>query len=138
MATVGPIPPYTNPPIQPQFYQPRCFIISDITLGVITTVTTVLNNDYVIGQLVRLIIPKSFGCRQLNEKSAYVISIPFPNQVILNLDSSQNVDPFISSSAITQAQILAIGDINTGVTNSFGRSNTGTYIPGSFINISPN
>lgn len=35
------------------------------------------------------------------------------------------------------AQILAIGDINSGVSNANGNLLTGTFIPGSFINISP-
>ena len=92
--------------------------------------------NYVVGQLVRLIIPPSFGSRQLNETQGYVISIPSGNQVILNINS-MNVDLFISSTATTLPQILAIGDINTGAVNSNGRSNNFTYIPGSFINISP-
>lgn len=37
-----------------------------------------------------------------------------------------------------QAQILAIGDISSGQINSSGRVNNIVYIPGSFINISPN
>lgn len=133
----GPTPPYNNPPIEPQFYKPKMFFISDVVLGQTTLVTTTVNNDYVIGQLVRLIIPKTFGCVQLDEISGYVLSIPSFNQVELAIDSSQNVDPYISSSASTQSQILAIGDVNTGIISSTGRNIPTTYIPGSFINISP-
>jgi hypothetical protein len=132
----GPTSPYQNPPIQPQNYKPRSYFISAISLGINTLVTTTVNNDYVVGQLVRLLIPYSFGSRQLNESLGYVISIPMPNQVLVDIDSSKNVDAFTTSSAFTQPQILAIGDINTGVTNSQGRQNNGTFIPGSFINIS--
>lgn len=133
-----PIPPYQNVPIEPDFYQPRSFIISNVSLGQTTTITTIDNMDYVIGQLVRLIIPPSFGCRQLNELTGFVLSIPMTTQVIISIDSSQNVDPFISSSAATKPQILAIGDINSGQINTNGRVSNITYIPGSFINISPN
>ncbi len=133
---VGPIPPYSNPPIEPQFYQPSRFVISNVTLGQTTVVTTTLDMNYVIGQLVRLIIPSSFGCRQLNEQQGFVIAIPALNQVELSIDSSVNVDPYIASSATTQAQILAIGDINSGIISSNGRSVNSTNIPGSFINIS--
>jgi hypothetical protein len=139
-----PIPPYSNVPIQPQFYQPSRFVISGVSFGNSTTITTSANVNYVIGQQVRLLIPPSFGCIQLNESQGYVLSIPAPNQVVLSIDSSKNVDPFIaSSSKIEQAQILAIGDINSGFISSTGRSvpitngNTQTQIPGSFINISP-
>lgn len=138
-----PIPPYSNVPINAEFYQPSQFFISGVTLGFNTIVTTTKAINYVIGQLVRLVIPPSFGCRQLNQSQGYVLSIPSPNQVVLSIDSSQNVDPFKSSSATTQPQILAIGDVNTGYASTTGRSiptingNTQIAIPGSFINISP-
>lgn len=137
-----PIPAYSNVPIQPEFYQPRRFVISAISLGLTTTITTTLNMDYVIGQLVRLIIPPTFGTRQLNEAQGYVIAIPSANQVTLDINS-QGFDPFINSLATTKAQILAIGDVNTGYVSSTGRSiptidgDTQIEIPGSFINISP-
>jgi len=132
-----PIPAYSNVPIQPQFYQPRFWFISSITNGFTTTVTTTANQDFVIGQLVRFIIPPSFGIRQLNERQGYVLSITSPTQIIVGIDSSA-MDLFTSSSATTKPQIVPIGDIANGQINSSGRTNNGTFIPGSFINISPN
>lgn len=117
-------------------------MISAITLGQTTTITTTAAMDYVIGQLVRLIIPPSYGTRQLNEQQGYVIAIPSATQVTLDI-VSLGMDPFINSSATTKAQILAIGDINTGYVSTTGRSrptidgDTQINIPGSFINISP-
>jgi len=131
-----PIPPYQNVPITPQYYQPSRFVISAVSLGITTTVTTTIDHNYVIGQLTRLIIPPTYGCRQLNESQGYVLSIPAANQVVLNINST-GADPFVSSSATTQPQILAIGDVNFGSTNTNGRTNNITYIQGSFINISP-
>lgn len=133
---VGPIAPYNNVPIAPQNYQPRFYFIEGVTLGATTIVTTTVDHDYVIGQECRLIIPPRNGCRQLNGKTGFVISIPASDQVEININSSMNVNVFVTSSANTQPQILAIGDINTGQINT-GRSNNLTYIPGSFINISP-
>jgi len=132
----GPIALGNNYPINAQYYSPQFFFISNITLGLTTTVTTTVSQDYVIGQNCRLIIPEANGCSQLNEKQGIVISIPASNQVVLNIDSSMNVDPFVTSTADTQPQILAIGDVNSGQINT-GRTNNLTYIPGSFINISP-
>ncbi len=133
-----PIPAYQNVPIRTDFYKPQRFVISNVTLGLETTVTTTVDHDYVIGQQVRLIIPSSFGCFQLNEVKGYVLSIPADNQVVIYIDSSRNVDPFISATATTASpQILAIGDINSGIINATGRLNTGTFIPGSFQDISP-
>lgn len=135
----GPQPPYTNPPIQPQYFKPSQFIISAITLGQTTTVTTTVNNNYVIGQLCRLLVPTQYGSTQLNEQQGYVISIPASNQVVLAIDSSQNVDAFISSPTYgpTLPQIVAIGDVNNGQISSTGNKNNFTYISGSFQNISP-
>lgn len=131
-----PVPAWANAPIEPQFYSPNFFFISNVALGQTTLVTTTVNHNFVIGQLTRLIIPPTFGCIQLNEQEGYVISIPSPNQVELTIYSAGGTS-FNSSSATTQPQILPVGEINTGAINSSGRLNTGTAIPGSFINISP-
>lgn len=133
---VGPIALYNNLPIEPQFYQPSRFVISAISLGKTTTITTTEDHNYVVGQEVRLLIPSSFGSYQLNETKGFILSIPSSTQFVLDINSSMNVDAFISSSATTVAQCLAIGDVNTGQTNT-GRTNNLTYVPGSFINISP-
>ena len=59
------------------------------------------------------------------------------DQVVLDIDSALNVNTYIASSATTQAQILAIGDVNSGPTNVSGRVNNITFIAGSFLDISP-
>jgi hypothetical protein len=137
-----PIPAYSNVPIEPQFYKPRRFEISNIIKGLTTLVTATDDLDYTIGQLVRLIIPPTFGIRQLNEQLAYVISIPSSTQVILDIDS-RYMDSFKNSTATTRPQILGVGDINTGYVNDNGQNRATTNgdtqinIQGSFINISP-
>lgn len=132
---IGPIALFNNLPIQAQFYVPSRFVISAIALGPTTTITTKEDHDYVVGQEVRLIIPPSFGSYQLNETKGFVLSIPASNQFELDINTTVNVDAFISSSATTVAQCLAIGDVNTGQINT-GRTNNLTWIPGSFRNIS--
>lgn len=132
----GPTPAYSNPPINPQYYEPSRFKITNIVLGATTTVTTSVDHNYIIGQQCRLLVPESFGCSQLNGQTGYVIEIPAANEVVLNIYSVGG-NPFTSSSATTPPQILAIGDIIQGAINQNGRQNNGTYVPGSFINISP-
>lgn len=132
----GPTPPYQNLPIQPENFKPRFHYITNITLGRETIVTTATDMDFTIGQLVRLIIPQFNGCIQLNEKTGYVIAKPADNEVTLDLDSSLNVNPFVTSTYATQPQIVPVGDINTGQINRHGRVKNKTYIPGSFRNIS--
>lgn len=130
-----PIPPFQNLPIRANFYNPSRFVISAITLGQTTIITATEDMNYVIGQLVRLIIPAPYGTTQLDNAQGYVISLPADNQVELGIDSSQ-MSAFISSSAQQQPQILPIGDVNTGVINNNGRVAVGIAIPGAFINVS--
>jgi hypothetical protein len=132
----GPIPPYNNPPIEPQNFKPSRFEITNVTLGPTTFVTTSVDLNYDIGQECRLIIPQGYGCRQLNEKTGIVLSIPDTNQVELSIESI-GFDPFIAANLRQQPAILAIGDINTGATNIYGRYHLHTTIPGAFKNISP-
>lgn len=140
----GPQAPYSNPPIQPQFYLPNRFVISAITLGQTTTITVTpanfngisINLNYVIGQLVRFLIPQPFGTRQLDGQQGYVISLPATNQAEIAIDSSK-YSAFISATSTQSPQVVAIGDINQGAINATGRVNNGTFIPGSFIDISP-
>ena len=138
MAISGPIALYSNLPIEAQFYEPSRFVISDVTLGKTTTVTTSEDNNYVIGQVVRLIIPATFGCFQLNGTQGIVLSLPASDQVEIAIDSSKNVNKYTSSTATTVAQILAIANVNSGQINSNGLQMESTFIPGSFQNISPN
>jgi hypothetical protein len=133
----GPIAPYSNPEIEPQFYKPRVYVISNVSLGSTTIVTTDEDHDYEIGQLVRLLIPSAYGCNELNGTQSYVIDIPSSNQVTLALYSTGG-NPFFASTYYMVPYIMAIGEINTGVINPQGPVNLGTAIPGSFINISPN
>lgn len=142
-----PIPLYQNLPIEPQFYQPSQFVITDITRGQ-TTIVTMANGtnnvapNYVIGQLVRLLIPSKYGSRGLNEQTGIVISIPGANQVEVNINSTQ-VDPFIPTPTFimfqsrTPPQIVAVGDYNSGALNNLGDMMTSTTVPGAFQNISP-
>jgi hypothetical protein len=137
-----PTPPYSNPPIEPQFFQPKQFIVSAITLGPTTIITTILDMDYVIGQQIRLTIPSKYGAQLLNEQIGFVLSIPTSNSVEVDINSNGS-DPFIPSPIFigfeskTPPQIMAIGDVNSGQINTSGRTSNKTFIPGSFVNISP-
>jgi len=137
-----PIPPYQNVPIQPLYYLPSRFVITALSFGQTTTVTTSVNHNYVIGQLCRLSIPQSYGSFQINGSLSYVVGIPNPNQVVLALVSN-GTSAFIPSPVFatfqsqTLPEILAIGDSASGAINANGNMTTNTFIPGSFINISP-
>ena len=132
-----PTPAYNNVPIQPQNYAPSKFDISDISLGPTTIVTTSVNHNYIVGQLVRLLIPNPYGSYQLNEVLGYVISIPSADEVELNINST-GANTFNPSpvKGPTPPQIVAVGDSWSGIISTTGRSVPTTAIPGSFVNIS--
>lgn len=136
----GPIPPYTNVPIEPQFYQPSRFVISAITRGLTTIVTTTDDMNYSIGQTVRFLIPASCGTYQLNEMQGNVLSIPSTNQVEVDVNS-KFMDAFTTITTgpqnLSYPQLIAIGDISSGAINDSGNMNVNNTIPGAFINISP-
>lgn len=134
----GPISPENNPRVHPEYFQPSRFVISALSIGLTTLVTTSVDHNYVIGQRVRLLVPVYYGTFQINEEEAVVISIPASNEMVLDINSI-NYNAFIPNPAFgpTKPQILAIGDVNTGAINAQGRMNQAIAIPGSFINISP-
>jgi hypothetical protein len=114
-------------------------VISALALGQSTTVTTLLDNDFVVGQLCRLLIPFSCGARQLNERTGYVTSLISNTQFVLNIDSSLNVNQFVATPTVgtTLPQVIPVGDVNSGQINT-GPYVEQLYIPGSFVDISPN
>lgn len=134
----GPIAPENNPPINPQYFQPSQFDITAISEGTTTTVTTAVDHNYVIGQIVRLLIPFGYGAYQLNQMEGNVIQIPAADEVTLNINSI-GFDAFNPSPSFgtTKPQIIAVGDYNSGQISVSGRNQNITYVPGSFINISP-
>lgn len=132
----GPVALYNNLPIRADFYQPRRFDIQSITLGQTTIVTTILDMDYVVGQLVRLLIPFGYGSTQLNQVKGYVIALLSSNSVEIDIDSSKNVNIYVNGGYSQRPQIVPVGDIANGAVNLTNKTMQ-TYIPGSFINISP-
>jgi hypothetical protein len=132
-----PIPAYQNVPIEPEFYVPRRFAISSITLGKTTLVSSAETMNFLVGQLIRLIIPNAYGAYQLNNALGYIISLPSATQVEVQIDSSVGINAFVlATNQTVVAQILPVGDINSGVITNTGRTNNQTFINGSFINVS--
>ena len=144
----GPRAPENNPTIQPGYFEPSTFPITALTRGTSTVLTLGtsfgVSANYVVGQLVRLTIPSTYGTVQLNEAQGYVTSLPASNQITVAIDSS-NANAFVAvpSYGPTPPQVMAIGDVNSGIITSTGRSigsgltGVPVTIPGSFINISP-
>jgi hypothetical protein len=120
-------------------YVPQGSIITAITTGVTTTITTAINHKFVVGQEVFFVVPPvqgsatAWGTVQLDSanvvqqtgipQQAYVMSIPNPNQIVVNVNSTGFTAFAFPTSAqaslgMTFAQVFAIGDQNSGTTNS--------------------
>ena len=133
----GPTPPYSNPPIQPQNYKPGRFEIVYVDLGTSTGIVTKLPMNYVVGQLVRLHIPKGYGCVQLDGLQAYVEEIIGENKFLIDINSSLPFfNEYIEFNGRTPPEVVAIGDINSGGDPTINRNKFPTTVKGAFINIS--
>lgn len=122
--------------LYPYLYAPGVSIISNITLGTTTTVDTTDAHNFVVGQEVAFRIPSSWGTTQLNSLPnsvipgspiyGYVVSVTDYNTFVVNINSSSYTafnsnQTFASTPGLTWAQVVAVGDVNTGgVTISAG------------------
>jgi hypothetical protein len=115
----------------PYLYFPGVTTISGITLGKTTTIDTTDAHNLVVGQEVAFRIPNQWGTVELNSLPnlqipgspvyGYVIAVTDYNTVVVNIDSSAYT-PFVPNQlfaavpGLTYAQIVAVGDVNTGGT----------------------
>lgn len=115
--------------LYPYLYFPGTAVISAITLGTTTTIDTTSAHNFVVGQEVAFRIPSYWGTTQLNSLPntlvpgspvyGYVIAVTDYNTVVVNIDSSAYT-AFNSNQTVSAvngqsfAQIVAVGDVNTG------------------------
>lgn len=119
----------------PYLYAPGVSVISAITLGATTTIDTTTAHNFVVGQEVAIRVPQISGAptvwgpTELNSLPnnvtpgspiyGYVIAVTDYNTVVVNINSTNftafNVNlPFANVPGATPAQIVAVGDVNTG------------------------
>ncbi len=114
----------------PYLYFPGQDVISAITTGTTTTIDTTDAHNFVVGQEVAFHIPTAWGTTQLNTLPnttipgspiyAYVIAVTDYNTVVVNVNSTNftafnSNQPMLSGVAgLSFAQIVAVGDVNTG------------------------
>lgn len=121
--------------IYPYLYAPGVSVISAITRGATTTIDTTSAHNFVVGQEVAIRIPTIrgaptvWGTTELNSLPnstipgspiyGYVIAVTDYNTVVVNINSTNYTAfnpnlPFASVPGATPAQIVAVGDVNTG------------------------
>lgn len=122
-------------------YTPFLCDISAVNTGQTTTITTTLPHGFVIGNEVQFIIPDEWGIIQLDEQVGYISSIPTASSFVVDIDSS-GFDQFINPSTpphvvIDPAQVVPIGDSNTGQYAPGGTLPVPNVPPGTFENQPP-
>lgn len=115
--------------LYPFLYLPEVNVISALTLAATTTVSTTMYHNFEVGQEVAFRIPSQWGTTQLNSLPnpiipgspiyGYVTSITDNWNFVVNINSSAftafNSNPSsVSIVGLTYAQVLAVGDVNTG------------------------
>lgn len=115
--------------LYPYLYFPGTSVISAITTGSTTTIDTTSAHNFRVGQEVAFRIPASWGTTQLNSLPnnqspgspvyGYVTAVTDYNTVVVNINSSSytafNSNPTVASvPGLSFAQIVAVGDVNTG------------------------
>lgn len=119
-----------------QIYTPYiCNITQIVSNGKLTTITTDIINAFVIGNLVGFSIPKEYGMRQLNALKGSVLDVT-DYTVTVTIDTSY-FDPFViptvpTNVVVDPAQILPVGDYNSGYVAPGGVQPEYLTIPGAF------
>lgn len=122
-------------------YYPFTCDISSVSQGLTTTVTTTIDNAFKVGNQVSFRIPPQYGMTQLNGLKGYIISVPSANQIVVNIVST-NFDAFsvptvTPPTVIDPAQVVAIGDSNTGSQSPGSVYPIPNTIPGAYYNTFP-
>lgn len=115
--------------LYPYLYAPGASIITNITTGATTTIDTTDAHNFVVGQEVAIRVPVLWGTTQLNSLPnatipgspiyGYVIAVTDYNTVVVNINSTGytafNSNPTVAQTVgLSYAQIVAVGDVNTG------------------------
>ena len=135
---------YVKKVLYPWNYVPGQLVISAITTGSTTTVSTSSNHNLVVGQEVGFYIPSVWGTVQLNELPnsqipgspiyGYVTSVSSNTQFVCSINSTGytafNSNPTVAQAiGLTFPQVWAVGDVNSGGTAYSGGA---LYPPPSF------
>lgn len=114
--------------LYPALYLPGDLVISAITTGATTTITTTTQHNLQVGQEVAFRVPTTWGTTQLNSLPnsvipgqpvyGYVTSVTNAQTFVVNINST-GYTAFVANQAFasagrTFAQVLSVGDVNTG------------------------
>ena|SRR5271157_2638923 len=121
-------------------YLPFVCNITAVTQAQQAVVTTAVNHSFLVGNEVTFQIPKQYGMRQLNGLNGSILSTT-TNTITVNIDTTQfdafSVPSVPATVVLDPAQVLAIGDTNSGYQEIGNVVPIPQTIPGSFYNTYP-
>lgn len=136
--------------LYPYLYFPGVNVITAITTGATTTISTAANHNLVVGNQVDFRISSEWGTTQLSGQnsigqtiSGFVTAVNSATQVVVGINTSSGFTAFNSNptfaqavAGMTPAQMRTIGDNNTGTaTNAYLPTTiNGPTIGGAFQN----
>lgn len=108
-------------------YYPRRRWITRITQAAQAVITTSVNHDFHVGELVRFIVPAAFGMTQMDNLTGTVVArniVPTTgnNTITVNIDSSAFTAfafPLAAANPFTYAYVVPVGE-NTGAALTLG------------------
>lgn len=128
--------PYNTGDFPTGIFYPYLCQIESISQGTVTTVTTAIDHAFVIGGEVTFVVPQAYGMRQISGLTGYILFIPAPDQIVVNIDSTY-FNPFIlpvvpPTWVLDPALVIPVGDQNTGTVSPGGQTPYPNQPPGSF------
>ena len=75
-------------------FQPALRLITALTIAENATVTTSFDHDYLIGLIVRILVPNEFGMIQVNKEVGTIIEVPTDDTFVIDIDT-RGFDTFI-------------------------------------------
>ena len=115
--------------LYPFLYLPEDNVVSTITTGTTTTVSTTMYHNFEVGQEIAFRIPNVYGTTQLNSLPnviipgspiyGYVISVTDNWTFVCSINSIgytafNTNQPFLNYPGLQFPQVVAVGDVNTG------------------------
>lgn len=94
------------------FYLPKRSQISSITRALDAVITTTTDHDLISGEIVRIVVPQSYGMPQIDNQIG-TITVINDTSFMIDIDTVE-YDAFIVPSNVKQfAQVVPIAEINS-------------------------
>lgn len=98
-------------------YTPFSCTITAITQDVQALVTTDVTHNFIIGNTIRFYIPPEYKMTQLDQLKALVVQVT-SDTLTVNIDTRNFTAFSVPSPAAEIAQVVPVGDINTGFSST--------------------